>query len=74
MWPMKLLAGSLGEMFYWAASVPLVTVLVLEIAGRMNGGWPFYAAWAVWFFVALPISVLRKRAKKAASGRPLVTN
>jgi hypothetical protein len=71
---MKLLAGPLGDLCYCAASVPLLTVIVLDILGVTNGRWPFYAAWAVWFFVGIPISVLQRRAKKAASGRPSVTN
>jgi hypothetical protein len=71
---MKLLAGPLGELCYWAASVPLLAVLVLEILGRTNVGWPFYAAMTVWLLVALPIRELQRRAKKAASGRPSVTN
>jgi len=71
---MRLLAGPLGELCYWAASVPLLTVLVLEILGRTNGGWPFYAAMTVWLFVAVPIRELQRRAKKDPSERPSVAN
>jgi hypothetical protein len=72
---MKLLAGPLGELCAWAASVPLLTVCVLGILGVTDwGGWPYYAAMAVFLFVAVPIHELRRRAKKAASGWPSVTD
>lgn len=67
--PMKLLAGPLGMVVYLAACVPWLTVIVLGITG-----WPFYAAASVWFIVGLPISVNRRRARKAASERPSVAN
>jgi hypothetical protein len=69
---MKLGTGPLGEVCLWAACVPLGTVTVLEILGKMGHGWPFYTAMSVFLLVAVPISALRRRAKREASERALV--
>jgi len=52
----------------------LLAVLILEILGRTNVGWPFYAAMTVWLLVALPIRELQRRPRKprlAAFGHKL---
>jgi hypothetical protein len=65
----KLLLGPWGTFCYVAASVPWLTVILLD-----RTGWPFYAASAVWFVVALPIAFVRQRAKKDASERTSASN
>jgi hypothetical protein len=66
---MKLLVGRWGTLCYIAASIPWLTVIVLD-----RSGWLFCAASAVWFFVALPIAVVQQRAKKNAANRTSVSS